>query len=192
MAWNWESRISSGVRNKSKIARRNTVTLTVETRAMIERTIMKKILSAALVIAAFSSAPAIASGVKVGVLNCRIEGGAGFIIGSSKEVDCVFKRAGGGREHYVGTIGKLGIDIGVTTDTVLGWIVFAPGKLKSGSLKGSYTGASAEATVGLGVGANVLVGGFRQSVNLQPISLQAQTGLNVAAGVASLNLRKAN
>jgi Protein of unknown function (DUF992) len=104
----------------------------------------------------------------------------------------VFKRAGGGREHYVGTIGKLGIDIGVTTDTVLGWIVFAPGKLKSGSLKGSYTGASAEATVGLGVGANVLVGGFRQSVNLQPISLQAQTGLNVAAGVASLNLRKAN
>jgi Protein of unknown function (DUF992) len=153
---------------------------------------MKKILSTALLLTAFVSAPAMAGGVKVGVLNCRIEGGAGFIIGSSKEVDCVFKRAGGGREHYTGSIGKLGVDIGVTTDTALGWIVFAPGKLKSGSLKGSYTGASAEATVGLGVGANVLVGGFRQSVNLQPISLQAQTGLNIAAGIASLHLSKAD
>jgi Protein of unknown function (DUF992) len=150
---------------------------------------MKKILSVALVALAAASAPAFAGGVKIGVLNCRVEGGAGFIIGSSKEVDCEFKRAGGGREYYVGNIGKLGIDVGVTTDTVIGWVVFAPGKTKRGSLKGSYTGASAEATVGLGLGANVLVGGFKKSINLQPLSLQAQTGLNVAAGIASLNLR---
>lgn len=152
---------------------------------------MKKLLASFLVLTAFAVAPASASGVKVGVLNCRFDSGVGFIIGSSKDVDCVFKRTGGGREHYVGTIGKLGLDIGVTTDGVLGWVVFAPGKTKRGSLKGSYTGASAEATVGLGVGANVLVGGFKQSINLQPISLQAQTGLNIAAGVASLNLRPA-
>ncbi len=149
---------------------------------------MKKILAALFVASAFAVSPALAGGVKIGVLNCHVAGGAGFIIGSSKDVDCVFKRAGGGREYYTGSIGKLGLDVGVTTDTVLGWVVFAPGKTKKGSLKGSYTGASAEATLGLGIGANVLVGGFRQSINLQPLSLQAQTGLNIAAGVASLHL----
>jgi hypothetical protein len=152
---------------------------------------MKKLLTSLLVVSAFAASPAVAGGVKVGVLNCRIESGVGFIIGSSKEVECEFKRTGGGREYYNGTIGKLGLDVGITTDGVLGWIVFAPGKTKRGSLRGSYTGASAEATVGLGVGANVLVGGFKKSINLQPISLQAQTGLNIAAGVASLNLRPA-
>jgi Protein of unknown function (DUF992) len=150
---------------------------------------MKKLLASFLLVSAFAATPAMAGAVKVGVLNCRIEPGVGFIIGSSKDVECEFKRAGGGREYYKGTIGKLGLDIGVTTDGVLGWIVFAPGKTKRGSLRGSYTGASAEATVGLGVGANVLVGGFKKSINLQPLSLQAQTGLNLAAGVASLNLR---
>jgi Protein of unknown function (DUF992) len=149
---------------------------------------MNKILASLLVASAFVVTPALAGGVKVGVLNCHIEGGAGFIIGSSKDVNCEFKRISGGREYYAGTIGKLGIDVGVTTDTVLGWVVFAPGKTKAGSLKGTYTGASAEATIGLGVGANVLIGGFKKSINLQPISLQAQTGLNVAAGIASLHL----
>ena len=152
---------------------------------------MKKLMASLLVLSAFAVTPAVAGGVKVGVLNCRIESGVGFIIGSSKDVQCEFKRSGGGREYYEGTIGKLGLDIGVTTDGVLGWIVFAPGKTKRGSLKGSYTGASAEATVGLGLGANVLVGGFKKSINLQPFSIQAQTGLNIAAGIASLNLRPA-
>jgi hypothetical protein len=155
----------------------------------IERKTMKKILSAALLVSTFAIAPAEAGAVKVGVLKCRIEGGAGFIIGSSKDMECELRRTNGKREYYSGTIGKLGVDIGVTTDTVLGWVVFAPGKARPGSLKGSYTGAGAEATVGLGLGANVLIGGFKQSINLQPLSLQAQTGLNVSAGVTSLNLR---
>jgi hypothetical protein len=152
---------------------------------------MKKILSASLfaALAAVASVPAQAgSGVKVGVLTCKIEAGAGWIIGSSKDVECTFKGTKGRREYYSGSIGKLGVDLGVTTDTRLAWIVFAPGKMKAGSLKGSYTGAGAEATVGLGIGANALVGGFRRSINLQPVSVQAQTGLNVAAGIASLNL----
>ncbi len=85
-------------------------------------------------------------------------------------------------------IGKLGVDIGLTNEAVVAWAVFAPGKIGKGALKGSYTGASAEATVIGGLGANVLVGGFRKGINLQPVSVQAQTGLNVAAGVASLHL----
>jgi hypothetical protein len=152
---------------------------------------MKKFVALLAVSAAlFSTAPVQAGGVKVGVLTCYIEGGAGFIIGSSKDADCTFKPAHGGkREQYSGTIGKLGVDLGVTTDATLVWAVFAPGKIKRGALKGSYTGANAEATVGIGLGANVLVGGFKRGINLQPISIQAQRGLNVAAGIASLSLR---
>jgi hypothetical protein len=154
---------------------------------------MKKILAVSLFALAVASAavsPALAkSGVKVGVLTCHVKGGAGFIIGSSKGVDCVYKPAGSGKvEHYSGRIGKFGVDIGVTGDTTVAWAVFAPGKLNRGALKGSYTGATAEVTAGVGVGANVLIGGFRKSVNLQPVSLQAQTGLNVAAGIGSLTL----
>jgi hypothetical protein len=153
---------------------------------------MKKLIAvlAVAVSAATFAVPTQAGGVKIGVLNCHVEGGAGFIIGSSKSVDCVFKPAnGGGREYYTGSIGKLGVDIGITNDTVIGWAVFAPGKLSRGALKGSYSGASAEATIGAGLGANVLIGGFKHGINLQPISVQAQTGLNVAGGITSLHLR---
>jgi Protein of unknown function (DUF992) len=152
---------------------------------------MKKILSIALLaaVATLTGTSAQAGGIKVGVLTCRVDAGAGWLIGSSKDVECVFKGNHGRREYYTGSIGKLGVDLGVTNETRVAWLVFAPGKLKSGSLKGSYTGASVEATVGLGVGANVLVGGFRKSINLQPLSVQAQTGLNVAAGIASLHLK---
>jgi len=152
---------------------------------------MRKILSVGLLsLALMASAADAKSGIKVGVLSCEVAGGAGFIIGSSKAVDCVYDPASGGRrEHYSGSIGKLGIDIGVTDRTVLAWAVFAPGKINMHALRGSYTGASAEATVLVGLGANVLVGGFKKGINLQPISVQGQTGLNIAAGVASLKLR---
>ncbi len=151
---------------------------------------MKKfILCAAVSLLAFAPA-AKADGVKIGVLTCNVNGGVGFIIGSSKDADCVFKSARGGRvEHYMGRVGKLGVDIGVTGQTVIAWAVFAPGQLKKGSLRGSYAGVSAEATVGVGLGANVLVGGFKGGINLQPVSIQAQTGLNVAGGIGSLTLQ---
>jgi hypothetical protein len=143
-----------------------------------------------LALATMASVAEAKSGVKIGVLSCEVEGGPGFIIGSSKAVDCVYEPASGARpEHYSGTIGKLGVDIGVTGRTVVAWAVFAPGKVNKGALKGTYTGASAEATVAVGLGANVLVGGFKKGINLQPVSVQGQTGLNIAAGIASLKLR---
>ena len=71
------------------------------------------------------------------------------------------------------------------------WAVFAGGKTKRGALAGSYGGASAEATVGVGLGANVLVGGFKKSIALQPLSIQGQEGLNIAAGIAGLSLNYA-
>jgi hypothetical protein len=148
--------------------------------------------SAALlgVLAAASANPAQAahSGVKVGVLECVVAPGVGLIIVSSKEVNCTFK-SNGRNEHYHGSTGKLGVDIGFTNKSYLSWVVFAPGQVHRGALAGSYVGASAQATVIAGLGANVLVGGWSDSINLQPLSVQGQTGLNVAAGLASLNLR---
>jgi hypothetical protein len=145
----------------------------------------------ALAVALAAATPASASsGVKIGSLNCVIEGGVGLILGSSKDMVCRFRSAGGGRsERYVGRISRLGIDIGVTKKAYMTWAVFAPGNVKRGALAGSYGGASAEATVGVGLGANVLVGGFRRTIALQPISIQGQEGLNIAAGIAGLRLR---
>jgi hypothetical protein len=60
-----------------------------------------------------------------------------------------------------------------------------------GALAGEYGGASAEATVGAGLGANVLVGGSDRTVSLQPVSVQGQAGLNLAVGVSGLTLRPA-
>jgi hypothetical protein len=129
------------------------------------------------------------AGIKVGTLTCDVSGGIGLILGSSKSVSCTYNRASDGRaEHYTGSINKFGLDVGVTKQQTMAWVVFAPGQVGAGSLAGTYVGATAEATAGVGVGANALIGGFNRSITLQPLSVQAQTGLNVAAGVASLEL----
>lgn len=154
---------------------------------------MKKMILAAVLALGLAATPALAknsTGVKIGVLSCDVSAGVGLIIASSRTVDCTFERSVGGRnERYTGSIDRLGIDIGVTGKAVMAWVVFAPGKLKRGALAGSYAGVSAEASVAVGLGANVLLGGSNKSIALQPISVQAQTGVNVAAGVAALRLK---
>jgi len=127
---------------------------------------------------------------KVGTLSCDISGGVGMIVASQKLVSCSFTpSAGGRREIYQGTISKLGVDVGATDRGRMVWAVFAPTNKIRGALAGEYAGASAEATVGAGAGANVLVGGSNRTITLQPISVQGQTGLNLAVGVAGLKLQ---
>ncbi len=141
--------------------------------------------------AGLASSANAAEGIKVGVLSCDVAGGLGYVIGSTKSVECVFRPSHHRwRDRYVGSISKFGADLGMTTGGHIYWTVFAPGSLRRGSLAGSYFGATGEATVGIGTGVNVLLGGFRHSINLQPVSVQFQTGLNVAGGVASLTLRR--
>ena len=135
-----------------------------------------------------STAQAAGTGIKVGVLQCVVAPGVGLIIASSKDVACTFS-GGGHTERYHGTTGKFGLDIGVTNKSYLSWAVFAPGRVGRGALAGTYIGATAQATVLAGLGANVLIGGLNNSLNLQPLSVQGQTGLNVAAGLGSLNLQ---
>lgn len=129
---------------------------------------------------------------KAGTLTCDISGGIGLIVASKKDVTCMFTpTVAGPREVYVGSISKFGLDVGATADGEMVWSVFAPSNKKFGALAGGYAGASAEATVGAGLGANVLVGGSDRTVSLQPVSVQGQVGLNLAVGVAGLSLRPA-
>ena len=147
----------------------------------------------AICIAFSASVNALAqSGANVGVLSCTVEGGIGLILGSSKDMECTFDPADGSESHhYIGSVGKLGLDIGVTNESYISWQVIASGKLEPGSLEGNYVGASAQATAGVGLGANVLVGGSDKSITLQPLSVQGQTGLNIAAGIGTMKLNYA-
>lgn len=140
-------------------------------------------------LAAVSLPAAAATTVKVGVLSCGIAPGIGFVVMSQKKLSCVYQPSRGARvETYRGKITRIGLDIGMTQQSVVVWAVLAPAKPKRGALQGSYGGVSAEATAIIGFGANVLVGGFQKSITLQPISVQAQTGLDLAAGIAGLSL----
>jgi hypothetical protein len=158
---------------------------------------MHKALSAVAAVAAVAIALPIpassqANRTKVGTLSCDISGGIGLIITSKKDLTCMFTPSQPGpREVYVGSITKFGLDLGATAGGEMVWAVYAPTTRKFGALAGNYGGATAEATVGAGLGANVLVGGSDRTVALQPVSVQGQAGLNVAAGVAELRLRPA-
>ncbi|HEY0106870.1 MAG TPA: DUF992 domain-containing protein [Rhizomicrobium sp.] len=143
---------------------------------------------AALAVAA--PAQAAPHGVNVGTLTCGVSSGWGFVFGSSKDLHCTFRQNDRHAEHYTGTISKFGVDIGYTEGGVLVWGVVAPSSdTRPGTLDGDYVGATAGATVGVGLGANVLVGGFDQSFALQPLSVSDNRGLNVAAGIGSITLR---
>jgi hypothetical protein len=130
-----------------------------------------------------------ADGVKIGLLSCDVGGGVGYVLGSAKTVDCVFSSTRGGQDAYSGVIRKMGVDLGFTTRGRIVWAVFAPtAGYHEGSLSGLYQGATAEATLGFGVGANVLVGGTSGSIHLQTVSVSGQIGLNLAATGTSVTL----
>jgi hypothetical protein len=134
--------------------------------------------------------PAKADSVQVGHLECR---GASqqFIVGSVTNLQCLFRSSYGARpQPYVAQIRRFGLDIGINQSTVLGWSVFAPThRLAPGGLGGLYVGGSANATLGVGVGANALFGGSNNTIALQPLSGQGQIGIGVVGGVSAMELR---
>ena len=131
----------------------------------------------------------VAAQVEAGVLTCDVSAGMGLVLGSQKLMSCSFTPDGEGRrEDYDGSITKFGLDLGLTRGSRMVWVVFTKTVAGPGFLAGDYFGASGEATVGAGLGANVLLGGSNRTVTLQPISLSGQTGLNLAIGVAALQL----
>ncbi len=153
---------------------------------------MKKLLMCAAAIGGLAlGLPAQANdraGVKVGTLSCHEASGWGFIFGSSHAVRCTFSN-GSRVERYEGSISKFGVDVGYQQAGVLLWEVVAPNDHPApGALDGHYGGATAGAAVGIGLDANALIGGSDRTIDLQPLSIEGMTGLNVAAGIGEMTL----
>jgi hypothetical protein len=133
-----------------------------------------------------------ARAAQVGILHCNVSPSVGFIITSSRSLACRFSRHHFPPEFYVGSISNFGVALGVTGPGRLVWAVFAAtSSLNPYALAGSYGGATANVSFGPGVGANALIGGSGDSVALQPLSVNAQTGVAVNAGFGSLVLQPA-
>ena len=147
--------------------------------------------AAALLLAGTATGALAQSKIKVGTLTCTGGEGVGLILGSKKTYSCNFAPASGKPgQSYQATVTKIGLDIGVTTKTVMVWTVLASTQeMAPRALAGTYAGAAADASLGIGVGAKVLVGGSQNSIVLQPVSVQGQTGVNLAVGVAEFALR---
>jgi hypothetical protein len=130
-------------------------------------------------------------GTKVGVLTCQTSASIGFIVGSHQKIRCSYAPdSGAPPENYIGAINRVGLDLGVTGGGVMAWGVIAPTNgFRHGALAGNYGGASGSASLGVGVGANALIGGSHRSFALQPLSVSGSIGINLALGVAGLTLR---
>jgi Protein of unknown function (DUF992) len=131
--------------------------------------------------------------LKAGVLWCQISPSLGLIVGSFQSMSCRFTPDNGGPpENYTGSINRIGLDLGITAGRQLAWAVYAPTRgLSPGGLAGAYVGASGDASIGVGVGANFLLGGSNNTVALQPFSVEGQIGISLALGIASLQLSPA-
>jgi uncharacterized protein DUF992 len=146
--------------------------------------------TAAFLLSLAAAQPSVAQQVRAGLLTCDVSAGIGLIITSQKQLSCSFvpDNPNIAREDYDGTITKYGLDLGVVGGGLMVWVVFTGTVAGPGFLAGDYLGASGEASLGAGVGANVLVGGSNRTVTLQPVSVSGQIGINIAVGVASLQL----
>ena len=159
---------------------------------MFRNTIAGAVLGAAALAAVLSTpVDAQQDRVQAGSLECSMSSSIGLIVASQRNIACNYKPNGGPPEVYVGTMTRVGLDIGITGGGAIIWAVFSGTNRYVGMLAGTYVGASAEMTIAAGLGANVLVGGSNRSVALQPLSVQGQVGLNIAAGVSSLELHLA-
>jgi hypothetical protein len=146
-------------------------------------------LAAAALITPLAAANALPP-VRAGILQCQGGQNVGFVVGSVTSLECVFQSEGRRPEPYIATVRRYGLDLGITAQTQLAWAVNAPNsRISRGELAGNYGGVGVNASVGIGGGGNFLVGGPANSFALQPLSVQGQTGLNVAAGIADIELQ---
>lgn len=146
-------------------------------------------IAAMALVASFATANA-QQRMQVGVLQCRGGQNVGFVVGSVTSLDCVFQGEGRRPQGYVATVKRFGVDLGFTQQTQFSWAAYGPtDRIGRGGLSGNYGGVGANASVGVGFGGNFLLGGPSNAYALQPVSVQGQTGLNVAAGIADIELR---
>jgi hypothetical protein len=142
-----------------------------------------------IALAAATSAVAEVRG-KIGTLVCDVSAGVGMFVVQKQSMRCTFTPdTNGVPEVYTGRIDEFGLALGEQTAGKLVWgVIAATGGVPHGALAGRYVGVGADASVGAGLGANVLVGGTGRSFSLQPLSVEGETGLNIAAGVTTVTL----
>jgi hypothetical protein len=129
------------------------------------------------------------SSVRQGMLTCRTSASVGLIVGSTQRLACLFRSNSGWTQNYIGRMNRVGLDIGITAGGVLAWAVLGSSSaVQPGALTGRFVGASGDISLGVGAGANILIGGTAQSISLQPISVEGIVGINLALGVAGLTL----
>ena len=144
--------------------------------------ILRLVFLCASMVAFAGSAFAQAQPVRVGGLTCEAAPRVGF--------RCVFRSNATGRHYsYAGAISRIRLDVAVTGGRLFWGVFAATSHVGYGVLRGSYVGASGNVSFGLGLGANVLVGGSDRTIFLQPLSIEGQDGANLALGVARLTLR---
>ncbi len=156
------------------------------------RTIKLAGCGALMLMASMAAANAQQGRLQVGVLTCEGGQNVGYVVGSTTDLTCTFESQGRRPEPYIATVKRFGVDLGFTQQTGLAWAVYAPtNRIGRGDLAGHFGGVGANASVGVGVGGNLLVGGSNNAFSLQPLSLQGQTGLNATAGIIDVTLRPA-
>ncbi len=141
------------------------------------------------------------SKVYIGALTCNVSGSTGFVLGSSKNLSCVYLTKDGVSQAYAGTIRKFGIDLGYTKAGHMVWHVFQLGGLVGSTLTtdpkvlvGGFIGEQAQIVAGAGGGGNWLYGGANNQVVLQATEIQGSgnAGYNLAYGVADISLALKN
>ena len=150
----------------------------------------RSLLGLAVAASAMAAIPQAANAwVAAGVLRCTVGAGAGYVVGSRRNIACTYINPYGEREVYDGVIGSAGLDVGYTSIGGLAWAVVAPTRSLRGALSGNYVGAGLQATVAVGAGGNGMIGGFENSINLQPFNVTGQEGLNAQIGFTGMSLR---
>src|ERR1700752_1960346 len=110
---------------------------------------------------------------RVGTLSCDVSAGVGMFVAEKQTMSCVFKQVGRDRiERYHGSIDQFGVALGEVSGGRLIWDVMANTRgHRPGELAGTYSGLGTNASIGVGAGANVLVGGTGRAFSLQPVSV---------------------
>lgn len=163
---------------------------------MLRHCLRQKFLVAALAVVTLSIVPALGqspqSWAQAGMLSCNLNPSIGFVIFGHQSMECKFQPVSGAVQAYDGAMNTVGVDLGISGGGRFAWAVFGPASgIPSGALAGEYVGASGDIGLGVGVGANVLVGGSNRSVALQPVSLEGSMAINAVAGLSQLKLRPA-
>jgi hypothetical protein len=160
---------------------------------MAHTSIIRRVAPIAGAVLALSFAGPALANTQLGLLKCDTSIGIGEILVRKQTMTCVFTHTDGTTENYTGKVHQFGIEIGEVDEGHLAWAVFAASPATgTGLLAGKYAGVDASVAAGIGLGADVLVGGTGEAFSLQPFAVEGEPGVGIAAGVEQIELTASN